>query len=334
MEKFIRNGIGVAMASAVLLMAHLQGAAAATEPALHECDRLVKVPGDYGRPARAEASPLSMTRPEAVAACRKAVADDPENPRYMLQLAFALLYPTSLYFPDRKEEPPPEAWTNLGRAADRDYPGALFLMAQMIEAGRFPGVDNPGVAWRMALSRYRKAAEGGNPAAMLRLAAEYSTLGGGLLRGGNTGTPREEVAQAMAWANKAIAAGHPRADIVLARIVLEGGPVTPEERDGAMAVLSRRMAAGDCDAYWTLGSHLLQRGDPRPHGGKQPANPEALRLLRIAADGGHYTARRMMAGFYGPDGVFEPDPAQAAAWIEKAREARASGQASGKGCRG
>jgi TPR repeat protein len=332
MDSPIRTGISAALAAALLFVVQPHGATAA-EPALHDCDRLVKAPGDYDRPELTEASPLSMTRPEAVAACRSAVAEDPENPRYLLQLAFALLYPTALYFPDRKEEPPKEAWTWLSRAADAEYPGAMFLMAQMVERGYFPGADNPAVAWRMAFSLYRKAAERGNPAAMLRLASEYSSFGFGFLRGGKTGEPRAEIVQAMDWAKKAVAAGHPRAEIVFAQIVLEGNPVTPEERDAAMAVLTRRMEAGDCDAFWAMGSHLLKRGDPQPQGGAQTANPEALRLLRIAADGGHFTARRMMAGFYGPEGVFKPDPAQAEAWMKKAREAQASGHASGKGCK-
>jgi len=329
----IRKTAIAAVAPAVLLLCHAQGASSA-EPALDDCDRLVKAPGDYGRAELPGVSLLSMTRPEAVAACRKAVADDPKNPRAMLQLAFALLYPTALYFPDRKNEPPEEAWTWLSRAADAEYPGAMFLMAQMVERGYFPGMDNAGIAWRMALSLYRKAAERGNPGAMLRLASEYSTFGFGFLRGGKTGDPRAEIVQAMDWAKKAIATGHPRAEIVFAQIVLADAPVTPEERDEAMAILVRRMSAGDCDAFWAMGSHLLYRGDTAPQGGAQPANPEGLRLLRIAADGGHVTARRMMARFYGPDGVFKPDPAEAAAWLKKAREAQMSGQATGKDCRG
>jgi len=334
MSEIIRMAAAAATVSAVLLAGLLPGAAVAG-PALDDCNRLVSVPGDYGPAAGEKRLTMQATvGPEAVAACRKAVAEDPENPRAMLQLAFALLYPTALYFPDSKEKPPEEGWSYLSRAADREYPGAMFLMAQLVESGRFPGLDNAGIAWRMALSLYRKAAARGNPAAMLRLAGEYSTFGGGLLRGGEIGTDRDELVQAMDWAKKAIAAGHPRAKIILARIVLGGTAATDAERDTATTTLTQLMNTGDCDAYWAMGSYLFKRGEPAAFGGKQTANPEALRLIRIAADGGHYTALRLMAGLYGPNGVYKPDPAQADAWMKKAGEAKASGRTGGKDCKG
>ncbi len=334
MRKIIRMAMATAMVSAVSLAAVSPGMAAA-EPALDACNRLVRVPGDYGTAAGEKRLTMqAAVGPDAVAACRKAVAEDPENPRAMLQLAFALLYPTALYFPDRKEAPPEEGWSYLSRAADREYPAAMFLMAQLVEGGRFPGVDNAGIAWRMALSLYRKAAAAGNPAAMLRLAGEYSSFGGGLLRGGETGADRDELVQAMDWGNKAIAAGHPRAEIILARIVLAGSAATDKERDTAMTTLTQHMNAGDCDAFWAMGSYLFKRGEPASYGGKLTVNPEALRLIRIAADGGHVTALRLMAGLYGPNGVYKPDPREAEAWMKKAREAQASGQPGGKDCKG
>jgi len=333
MRKVSGSILAAAAMSAILFAGHPLQAVAG--PALDDCDRLVSVPGDYSASnGEKRLTMQAIVEPEAVASCRKAIAEEPENPRVMTQLAFALLYPTDLYFPDRKEQPPAEAWTYLSRAADKEYPGAMFLMAQLVETGRFPQVDNPGVAWRMALSMYRKAAAGGNPAAMLRLAAEYSSFGGGLLRGGETGSDRDELDRSMDWANKAIAAGHPRAEMILARIILVADAATDAERDAATAALTRQMNAGDCDAYWALGSHLFKRGEPVSHGGKQTANPEALRLIRIAADGGHVTALRLMAGLYGPNGVYEPDPAEVEAWTKKAQAAQASGQAVGKDCKG
>lgn len=333
MRKFSGSILAAAAMSALFAAGHPLQAVAG--PAVDDCDRLVRVPGDYRAPAGEKRLTMqAAVGPDAAAACRKAVAEESDNPRVMLQLAFALLYPTAVYFPDRTEEPPAEAWTYLSRAADREYPGAMFVMAQLVETGRFPQVDNPGIAWRMALSMYRKAAAGGNPAAMLRLAAEYSSFGGGLLRGGETGSDRDELNKSMEWANKAIDAGHPRAEIILARIVLVADAATDAERETATAALTRQMNAGDCDAYWALGSHLFKRGEPVSHGGKQTANPEALRLIRIAADGGHVTALRLMAGLYGPNGVYAPDPAEVEAWTKKAQAAQASGQATGTACKG
>jgi TPR repeat protein len=334
MRKIIGSAAATAMAS-VLLVAGPQAPAATSEPALDACARMVRVPGEYGRERPEAKGPgQAVVEPDAVAACRKALDADPESPRAMLLLAFAILYPTSLYFPDRKEEPPQEAWSLLSRSAEREHPSAMFVMAQIVESGRFPGMDNAGVAWRMALQLYRKAAAGGNPAAMLRLAGEYSAFGGGMLRGGQTGSDREELVTAMDWANKAVAAGHPRAEILLARIVLASAAATEDEQHAATSGLSRRMDGGDCEAFWALGTHLFKRGEQKSQGGAQAANPEALRLIRVAADHGHYGASRLMAALYGPDGVYKPDPAEAQAWTKKAQDARTSGQTTGQGCKG
>jgi TPR repeat protein len=260
------------------------------------------------------------------------VAEVPDNPRFALQLAFVLLYPTSLYFPKQKEGPPDEAWTYLDKAAAQKYPGALFFKAHIVESGRFPGMKTAETALPLALALYREAAELGNPAAMVRLAREYSVAGGGKLRRGDTGSIESDMDTAMGWARKAIDAGHPRGEVIYANLVLTGGPVRDEDRADAIARLERRMGEGDCDAYWALGSYKFNKGDKQSMGGPVAANPEALRLLRTAAEGGHYAAQRMMAGFYGPDGVFEEDPVQSRYWLQKAKRSQVSGAATGKDC--
>lgn len=328
--RYLRAGGGAIVTAALLL--GLPQAAGAAAAAVHDCDRLVKAPGDYGNPVKAHKSTMAMTSPEAVAACRRAVADEPENPRFMLQLAFVLLYPTSLYFPNRTEGPPAEGWSYLDKASERKYPGALFFKAHIVESGRFPGMKTADTALPFALALYREAADLGSPAAMVRLAREYSVAGGGKLRRGETGSVESDMDTAMDWARKAIDAGHPRGEVIYANLVLTGGPVRDADRADAVARLKRRMGEGDCDAYWALGSYKFNKGDKQSMGGPVAANPEALRLLRTAAEGGHYAAQRMMAGFYGPDGVFEEDPVQSRYWLQKAKRSQVSGAATGKDC--
>ena len=317
------------MIAAISLLAGIPAGAADT--ALNDCDRLVKVPGDYGHPSDAHIPITSMTTPEAAAACRKAIEAAPDTPRYELQLAFVLLYPTSLYFPNRTA-PPAEGWTYLDKAAAEKYPGALFFKAHIVESGRFPELKTVETALPVALALYEESAELGNPAAMVRLAREYSVAGGGKLRRGKTGSVESDMDTAMAWALKAIEAGHPRGEVIYANLVLTGGPVRDEDRADAIARLERRMGEGDCDAYWALGSYKFNKGEQTSLGGPVAANPDAVRLLRTAAEGGHYAAQRMMAGFYGPDGVFEADPVESRIWMEKAKAAQVSGSATGKDC--
>jgi len=85
-----------------------------------ECDRLAAHGSDPGRVA-AGVSSSAMDKPAAIAACRAAVAADPQNPRLNYQLARALGYS------DRGEEAMPYR----DQAVARDYPQSTFVVGYL-----------------------------------------------------------------------------------------------------------------------------------------------------------------------------------------------------------
>lgn len=91
-----------------------------------ECDRLAAHPDDPGRvsPGLGQAS---MDLRLAIGACRADLADDPDNPRLLYQLARALTYAGEIE----------EGLPLLARASALEYPQALFVEGYLYLTGLY-----------------------------------------------------------------------------------------------------------------------------------------------------------------------------------------------------
>ena len=111
-----------------------------------DCDRLAADPWDARRIVEPEPlTPASAT--EAVAACRKALEDRPEEPRFLLQLGRAFLFQG---FPVKALDP-------LTKAAESGYAAAEFYLGFAYERDGWDGHDKAA-----ARKHYAKAAELGH----------------------------------------------------------------------------------------------------------------------------------------------------------------------------
>ena len=90
-----------------------------------ECDRLASHGRDPGHVAPAVSS-SGMDKPAAIAACQRAVAADPDNPRLNYQLGRAYGYS------GRGEEAMPYRL----KALEADYPQSLFVIGYLYSIGR------------------------------------------------------------------------------------------------------------------------------------------------------------------------------------------------------
>ena len=113
-----------------------------------ECDRLASHGRDPGHVAPAVSS-SGMDKPAAIAACQRAVAADPDNPRLNYQLGRAYGYS------GRGEEAMPYRL----KALEADYPQSLFVIGYLYSIGRTiePDICKTYELWQRA-ARYRRLA--------------------------------------------------------------------------------------------------------------------------------------------------------------------------------
>ena len=113
-----------------------------------ECDRLASHGRDPGHVAPAVSS-SGMDKPAAIAACQRAVAADPDNPRLNYQLGRAYGYS------GRGEEAMPYRL----KALEADYPQSLFVIWYLYSIGRTiePDICKTYELWKRA-ARYRRLA--------------------------------------------------------------------------------------------------------------------------------------------------------------------------------
>ena len=113
-----------------------------------ECDRLASHGRDPGHVAPAVSS-SGMDKPAAIAACQRAVAADPDNPRLNYQLGRAYGYS------GRGEEAMPYRL----KALEVDYPQSLFVIGYLYSIGRTiePDICKTYELWQRA-ARYRRLA--------------------------------------------------------------------------------------------------------------------------------------------------------------------------------
>ena len=113
-----------------------------------ECDRLASHGRDPGHVAPAVSS-SGMDKPAAIAACQRAVAADPDNPRLNYQLGRAYGYS------GRGKEAMPYRL----KALEADYPQSLFVIGYLYSIGRTiePDICKTSELWQRA-ARYRRLA--------------------------------------------------------------------------------------------------------------------------------------------------------------------------------
>ncbi|MEO1457939.1 MAG: caspase family protein, partial [Pseudomonadota bacterium] len=271
--------------------------AAVPDPdARQRCDRLAASPFDAEAPSFG--GPLTeLTADAAVAACRSAVAADPEVPRYAYQLGRALAA--------RQD---PEAMDWLRSAADTGHVSAWHTIGAYQMRGDLGGQDQArGVRW------LRLAAEAGNPSAMKSLGNAY--------RDGR-GVPADPAA-AEDWYRGAIrgfkrlaAAGNAAAMNELGRMYGIGQGVP---RDPAEAARWYRQSA---EAGYHWGMHNLawryRQGD-----GVERNFARAFELFEQSAEIGNPSGMNMLGSMYQNGQGVAQDDARA---LEFYLEAAAAGE--------
>lgn len=262
----------------------------APESAVAVCDRLAAAPTDSERPAGVAGLEFKDIDPApAVAACRAALAEQPNNARLEFELARAIA---------KAGGASGEAIALMRKAAAAGHAGAMNSVGFAYETGR--GATRN---FAEALRWYRKSADAGNSAAMHRLGLAYAN---------GEGLPRDQV-EALRWFRKSADAGNVLGMAAVGRAYANGIGVV---RDGAEAVRWFRKAA---DAGGIIGMERLGEAYLGGHGiARDPV--EAVRWFRKAAEAGSVFAMWNLGEAYKHGQGVAKDEAEAERWFQKARQ--------------
>jgi len=254
-----------------------------------ECDRLAADPTDPMKLASVRGVTYeALLAAPALAACEKAVADHPLEPRLMSQ------YSRSLYKTDNLTE----AYEWARKAADLGYSDAATTIGIMYETGK--GAPQNGTE---ASIWYRKAADDGNPTAMAYLGALYEA-GNGV---------KQDYTEAMAWYRKGADAGNHDAMNAIGYLYQNASGV-PQDYAQAMAWYQKAAAYDNASAMNRIGE-LYYYGYGVAQGYRQ-----AMDWYRKAADKGDVDAIYSIGVLYGGALGVEQDYGQAMTWYAKAAD--------------
>jgi TPR repeat protein len=205
---------GVAVLVAAFLMALVPAPASADPPPRHDCDLLAVSPNDHEALAPA-VGPEEMNVEGAVQACRAALHEFPNTPRFEAQLANAL-------FVARRYD---EAVEWFRKAAGHGYAFGMYSLGSMYRSGDgLPQDDDQAMVW------FRRAAERGNVMAAYGMGWMYQE---------GRGVPQDD-ARALAWYRQAAEQGDAKAQYAVGWMYEKGHGVP---RDKAEAVDWYRKAA-------------------------------------------------------------------------------------------
>jgi uncharacterized protein len=299
---------------------------AAVSRAVSECDRLAASAFDFARPPEVSGVPLEKVDADAaVAACQKAVADNPRVVRFLFNLGRAYYkqgIDPALDAADRTRALR-SAQLAHDDASKRGYVSALNELAVLYDIG--DGVEQ---SQQTAVDLLKRGAEQGHPLAMYNLAVRYRygygvrrdlgqayelfakaaeagllsamfELGQALILGRGVSNPRRGVE----WLQRAADAGSERAKFLLGLVYYFGRsgntPQTAVREDRPLALLwmGRTAEQGDSDAQSWLAA-FMQDGT----GLTSPQPEVAERFWRLAAYGGSAHAQvnfadRLRRGF-------------------------------------
>jgi tetratricopeptide (TPR) repeat protein len=187
---------------------------AGADPPRHDCDLLAASPNDHEALAPAVV-PEEMSVEEAIQACRAALHEFPDTPRFEAQLANAL-------FVARRYD---ESLEWFRKAAGHGYAFGMYSLGSMYRSGEgLPQDADQAAVW------FRRAAGQGNLMAAYGLGWMYQE---------GRGVPQDD-AQALAWYRQAADRGEARAQYAVGWMHEQGRGVP---QDKAEAVVWYRKAA-------------------------------------------------------------------------------------------
>lgn len=283
----------------------LAGAALAGEPG--ECDRLAGSPGDPNR-VGAGIGLYGIEPAEAIAACERALAVDPRNPRLLFDLGRAH---AAAGLVDKQEEQKALAAQSFKAAADQGYAAAQVELAFFYWFGGGGLERDVGQAMRLletaavsdareakAKRRYlfgetafepepneaeirfvRQAAEAGDADALYALSLPL-----------NLGGDKDKLTDLL---HKAAALGSAAAAFDLARMYFWGKGGLAKNPEESLRLI-RQAAAGDNPDAWVSAAISYERGGL----GAPKDERLAARLLSRASDEGAASGQYQLATFY------------------------------------
>ncbi|MBR1129480.1 SEL1-like repeat protein [Bradyrhizobium iriomotense] len=286
----------------------LAGAASAGEPT--ECDRLAGSPTDPNR-AGAGIGLYGIEPAEAIAACEKVLAADPNNPRLLFNLGRAH-DASSLVdkWPDHKTQ----AGRNFKAAADQGYSAAQVALAAFYWYGWGGFQRDPGQAMRLLAKAIASDAKEANAQrqnlfgdttfnpdaneAQIRIIKEAADAGDAdalyalslPLNLGGSPVAQAELARLL---HKAAAHGSAPAARDLARLYFRGSHGLAKNPDESSR-LFQQAAAGDDPEAWESIAMLYERGNF----GLPKDEKQAARLYQQASNEGVASAQYDLARFY------------------------------------
>jgi len=242
----------------------------------NKCDELASAPSDHHRVAHSSNPILLMRDPkQALAACRDAVERDPDNPRYLFQLAYVLELAGDM----------DGAVKYLVQSVDRNYAAAQFRLGHGIIYGKFTGKDlaDP-------IQLLKESAEQGNAFAMNSLATA-GVQPRPFWKSKHKVSPDE----ALIWARKGVKNGLPDGELHLAVFIVKNFPAH-KDVEWANAYLEEEMKSGNLKAYFLLGTALWNQKPTRVIAGLdgRQANKRAYDLMKHAADNDFPEAKMWM----------------------------------------
>ncbi|MDJ0945920.1 MAG: tetratricopeptide repeat protein [Kiloniellales bacterium] len=259
--------------------------AAAAE--ITDCDRLAADPWDTRRLIVPQAL-TEANAAEAVAACRRALAAQPEAPRLKLQLGRALLFQG---FPVKALEP-------LSEAAESDYAAAEFYLGLAYERQGWDGHDPAA-----ARTHYEKAAALGHAQGQHKLALALLSEERG---------DGARLRAALPWLERAAAQSLAEALYLQGVLYSNGGYGLWPDLERAAALFGEAVALGHDASRLALGNaFVMGRGvekDPQ-HG---------LELITRAAENGFPSAQIELGRMYLSGRVVERDEERGYQWFCKA----------------
>ena len=267
-----------------------------------ECDRLAASDQDRARPP--EVSGVLWDKIDAdaaIAACTKAVEDNPRIARYLYNLGRA--YQKLGTRPGLDEADRARALRSARLSYDdatkRGYVSALNDLAVLYENG--DGVDANGA---QAIELLKRAAQQGDPLAMYNLALHYKD---------GTNDVKRDVAQAAEWFAKSAESGSVSAMVELGDALINGRGQAQNPRRG-LEWLQRAADAGSVRAKFLLGMTYLKGkicgcgGEDSPNSQRQDPDLALLWFGRVAetgdSDAQAILARIMERGI----GLLNPQP--------------------------
>ena len=267
-----------------------------------ECDRLAASDQDRARPP--EVSGVlwdKLDADAAIAACTKAVEENPRIARYLYNLgrAYQKLGTRPGLDESERSRALRSARLSYDDATKRGYVSALNDLAVLYENG--DGVDANGA---QAIELLKRAAQQGDPLAMYNLALHYKD---------GTNDVKRDVAQAAEWFAKAAESGSVSAMVELGDALINGRGQAQNPRRG-LEWLQRAADAGSVRAKFLLGMTYLKGkicgcgGEDSPNSQRQDPDLALLWFGRVAetgdSDAQAILARIMERGI----GLLNPQP--------------------------